>query len=281
MSSVCPVCQTPYENGVLCCSVCGWDLTPESIEALRRQPTHLEWAKSMWERQRSHLETTPETPQTNRLDSLETQLELAREERSHLAQQLDWLIQTVASVDFSRIDRTLSRLEQWLDTDDEAGSLASDVGLDYRPLQALLERHRWREADLWTWDAVLAIAQRDVEGWLRLEDIASFPHTDLDTINNLWYEYSEGRFGAIVQAQIWVESGENYSDFCDRVGWREAGNWKRYEDLDNSLDSFAGHLPVLAWRKRACYGTGRATASESLAAWMSRFSGNRDDGMMG
>ncbi|WP_017660260.1 GUN4 domain-containing protein [Baaleninema simplex] len=263
MSLVCPICQTPYEEGVACCDVCGWDVTPTSLEALRRQPTHLAWAKAMWERQRSPLET---------------RLDLAGQERSHLAQQLDWLIQTVADVDFPKIDRTLSRLEDWLTPGDDGISLASDVGVDYRPLAALLERHRWKEADLWTWEIVLAIAQRDLEGWLRLEDIAAFPQTDIDTIDNLWYAYSEGRFGAIVQGQIWAESGENYSEFCDRVGWRMSGNWKRYEDLDNSLDTFVGHLPVLAWRKRACYGTGRCTASESLAAWISRVS-EIDDGV--
>ncbi|MBP0003145.1 MAG: GUN4 domain-containing protein [Cyanobacteria bacterium SBC] len=249
--SVCPICETPYSEAIDRCVVCGWDLTSESIEALSRQPTHRDWVREIWQQRQSLISSQS----------------LLEDRLTDLERKLDWISYNLGRVDLERIDRTLSEIALWLGTGDSEISLDSEAGIDYRPLKVFLETQRWREADLKTWEIVLLVAQREFQGWLRLEDIEAFPTTDIDTINNLWYANSDGRFGLSVQGEIWRESGENYSDFCDRVGWRVAGNWKYYDDLTFDLKAPLGHLPLLAWRKRACYGMGGCTASEGLAAF--------------
>jgi len=93
--------------------------------------------------------------------------------------------------------------------------------MDYSQLGQFLAAGRWQEADEYTWLVMLIVVDREAEGWLRLEDIENFPCADLQTIDQLWTEYSGGRFGFNVQRQILSSLENNYMDFCDRVGWRQ------------------------------------------------------------
>ena len=49
--------------------------------------------------------------------------------------------------------------------------------------------------------ASLALGQK--EGWLGSEDIENFPCEDLRTINQLWLDYSDGKFGFSVMKEIY------------------------------------------------------------------------------
>ncbi|MFM6487700.1 MAG: protein kinase domain-containing protein [Dolichospermum sp.] len=81
--------------------------------------------------------------------------------------------------------------------------LKSDVGMDYRKLRDLLKAGKWKEADEETLRVMLAVAKREREGWLNVENIDNFPCADLRTIDQLWVKYSNGRFGFSVQKQIY------------------------------------------------------------------------------
>lgn len=85
----------------------------------------------------------------------------------------------------------------------ERNELLSSVGLDYTPLYSLLASSQWQKADEETGAVMLKIARRVTAGWLREEDIENFPCQDLLSIDRLWMQYSQGRFGFTVQSQIW------------------------------------------------------------------------------
>ena len=78
-------------------------------------------------------------------------------------------------------------------------------------------------------------------GYLEVEDIKQFPCTDLKTIDRLWVNYSNGKFGFSVQKQMWQKCGrpmtynDDWEKFGHRVGWRKNGEWLNYSDLSFSL----------------------------------------------
>ena len=91
-----------------------------------------------------------------------------------------------------------------------------------------------------------------------MEDAENFPCKELRTIDNLWLEYSEGRFGISVQQEIYknlggtkqdlIEDANVFGVFGDRVGWRKQGSWIYYKDLNYSLSAPTGQLPVIPGR---------------------------------
>jgi GUN4-like len=102
---------------------------------------------------------------------------------------------------------------------------------------------------------MLAVAGREKEGWLDVEQIDNFPCEDLRTIDQLWVKYSNARFGFSVQKRIYQSlSGTREYDekiwktFGDRVGWRKKGEWLYYKDITFDIAAPQGHLPVVrAW----------------------------------
>ncbi|EAZ92994.1 serine/threonine kinase [Crocosphaera chwakensis CCY0110] len=131
---------------------------------------------------------------------------------------------------------------------------------DYRKFRNCLANKNWYEADQETYQIMLKVANRVVEDYLTEEDINNFPTSDLMTINKLWVDYSQGKYGFSVQAEIYRSLGgtRNYEEkiweiFCEQVGWCQAGRWLFYSEifpnkvLQNTTTK--GHLPV-------CFGGG-------------------------
>ncbi|MFM6026910.1 MAG: GUN4 domain-containing protein, partial [Dolichospermum sp.] len=79
----------------------------------------------------------------------------------------------------------------------------------YTQLETLLKAQNFREADEETERVILAVANRQSEGWLRIEDAENFPCKELRTIDNLWLKYSQGKFGISVQQEIYKRSVES------------------------------------------------------------------------
>lgn len=143
-------------------------------------------------------------------------------------------------------------------------SLFSDsyTKADYRTLRSLLIAQKWAEADIETEQLMLKIASRQVEGYLDLQQIESFPIAELKTIDYLWTKYSDGRFGFSVQKCIYQSLGGNdiynqkiWEEFGDRIGWVSEGKrhmnwgrrrcleWKDFDQLTFNLNAPKGHLP--------------------------------------
>jgi predicted NACHT family NTPase len=122
----------------------------------------------------------------------------------------------------------------------------------YQQLETFLKNGQWREADQETTRLMLLIAKREDEGYLDVESIKKFPCEELRTIDKLWVDYSNGKFGFSVQKKVWIDCGgvpgEDdygvYIKFADRVGWRGSGDWLSYSELTYLLeDSKHAHLP--------------------------------------
>lgn len=126
---------------------------------------------------------------------------------------------------------------------------------DYTRLKELLFNGRWEEANKFTIEALLAISNKNSEE-LSAEDIEAIPFETLNTIDQLWKEYSNGRFGFSIQASILrnivgiknLDSDEainTYINFCQHVGWWANGSQVWKEGLNFTNSALDGHLP--AW----------------------------------
>jgi len=106
---------------------------------------------------------------------------------------------------------------------------------------------------------MLKVGDKDDKGYLSIENIENFPCEDLRIINDLWLQYSDGRFGFTVQRDIWLACGgkvgksENYEQesvmtkFLEKVRWYKRDNRNRlngiYITYELRDDTPIGHLP--------------------------------------
>ena len=131
--------------------------------------------------------------------------------------------------------------------------LSSEKGIDYTRLQDLLKAGDWKGADRETYLRMLEAVGRKDKDWMRKEELLNFPCADLKTIDRLWVNYSQGKFGFSVQKQIYVECGaaldgeypgdKIFYEFCNRVGWRVKNSYIPYFKLIFSTLAPTGHLP--------------------------------------
>jgi tetratricopeptide (TPR) repeat protein len=125
------------------------------------------------------------------------------------------------------------------------------ISTGFRTLESLLKAQDFRAADQVTNKIMLAVANRENQGWLRKEDAANFPCKELRSIDQLWLKYSRGKFGISVQQQIYQSLGgtkeynlDVWRSMADRVEWRRNDNWLFYSDLNFSQTALSGHLPT-------------------------------------
>ncbi|MFM6587211.1 MAG: SAV_2336 N-terminal domain-related protein [Microcystis panniformis] len=129
-------------------------------------------------------------------------------------------------------------------------SLKFQKYLAYTQLRELLAAGRWKEADAETARLMLQVAGRKGQGWLSGEDLKNFPSEDLRIINQLWLDYSNGKFGFSIQKEIYQSLGgtreyneEIWKRFGERIGWKRGDKWLIYSDLTYNLDAPLGYLP--------------------------------------
>lgn len=125
--------------------------------------------------------------------------------------------------------------------------------LAYNHLCNLLKEKKWKEADEETARLMFKMADREKEGWLRIEDIEKLPINNLKIIDRLWVEYSNGRFGFSVQKQIYQSLGgtEEFNQEVTQKFWKKVGllinnqpYWSQYDNLTFDLSAPLGHLPI-------------------------------------
>ena len=129
--------------------------------------------------------------------------------------------------------------------------LVSAAGADYGKLLDLLAAGKWKEADEETRIVMLKAAGREKEGWLEIKDIETFPCPDLRILDEIWVQYSNGRFGFSVQKRIYQSLGvpreydrKIWHSFGKRVGWRVKDKWLDYNELTFNINAPVGHLSV-------------------------------------
>jgi hypothetical protein len=162
--------------------------------------------------------------------------------------------------------------------------LASEKGIDYTKLRDLLKAQNWYAADDETYKVMITAIGKEEGEWFEPEELLNFPCTDLRTIDQLWVNYSEGKFGFSVQKQIYVDCGAkldgNYpgkkiwEKFGDRVGWRKDGNWLKYDELNPSLSSPKGNFPVV-WSLNPSLSSPKGNFPGCGWGWVGGFYGER------
>lgn len=126
-------------------------------------------------------------------------------------------------------------------------TLASDQGVDYQPLQALLIAQKFEEADRLTLQKLCELAgpaavQRK---WVYFTEVDSFPVIDLLTIDQLWRVYSEDRFGFSKQRELWLGLNQNWNRLWEKLAWKSGNVWTRYPgEFVWDLSAPVGHLPL-------------------------------------
>lgn len=132
--------------------------------------------------------------------------------------------------------------------------LPSDMGIDYVPLATMLATGDFEAADQFTRDNLIKLAgpdavKRSFVYWTEVQKISS---TDLATIERLWLQFSDGKFGYTVQKRVWdIEQG-NFDNFIRRIGWTKVDNgnerklkWFGKSEFNYDVEkAVKGHLPL-------------------------------------
>ncbi len=136
--------------------------------------------------------------------------------------------------------------------------VSQTTGVDYTSLRNLLETHQWEKADQNTYDLITMAGDKDNSGAITSTEFADLACEDLQMIDRLWLEYSQGKFGLSVQQRIYETVGKifqvdvnSYRQFAQKVGWKKQSNdnqgYHLYDELDFSLNAPQGHLPRWTW----------------------------------
>jgi hypothetical protein len=140
----------------------------------------------------------------------------------------------------------ICRVPYWTDVEPEGG-----LNPDYAHLQALLAAQQYREADGETWRLLLQFTHRTEQGCLTLDALETLPWAALNTLDQLWRTYSQGRFGLRVQHQLYRALGGTaefdfplWQTFAEDVGWHQDHHWLNYAELTFTDHAPLGHLPT-------------------------------------
>jgi len=85
-------------------------------------------------------------------------------------------------------------------------SLISSTSVNYTKLQTLLSSGKWQEANQETWNVMCQAAHKNMGSVLSTEDIKQISCDDLQIIDSLWQQHSQGRYGFSAQNQIYMSS---------------------------------------------------------------------------
>ena len=123
---------------------------------------------------------------------------------------------------------------------------------DFHNLRNLLKAKKWEKADQETFLTMLKIAEREEEGKLTTDCLENRPIIEaLCTIDKLWIEASDGKFGFSVQKHIWEKIRDTRTplhrepyEYGTQVGWYfDKTKWLGYHALSFDINAPQGHLP--------------------------------------
>ncbi|MEB3231452.1 MAG: GUN4 domain-containing protein, partial [Leptolyngbyaceae bacterium] len=123
--------------------------------------------------------------------------------------------------------------------------IVSQQGVDYTPLHNLLGRSQWLKADQYTQELMCQAVGKSRRSHLHKGDIQRLPCDDLAILDQLWRSASRGRFGFMVQLQLYLALEADYGTFCQKVGWPVHQSPSKY--LRPTLKAPPGHFPSRDW----------------------------------
>lgn len=117
-------------------------------------------------------------------------------------------------------------------------------------LKALLSAQQWRAADEITSDIIFDSFHPKKTPCSMIETLKNISYEKLSTLDQVWLEHSQEKFGFSVQVHIWQNIDGNHSpnwlawcDFGQQVGWYVEDSWLWWNDLNFTLTAPPGHLP--------------------------------------
>lgn len=125
--------------------------------------------------------------------------------------------------------------------------LPADCSVDYSEIQTALVQQDFELADRLTLQKMCELAGPNAvkRKWLYFTEITIFPNVDLQTLNQLWLIYSEGKFGFSKQREVWLGVGKDWEKFWPRIAWKDGNTWTRYPGgFIWNLEAPVGHLPL-------------------------------------
>ena len=125
--------------------------------------------------------------------------------------------------------------------------LSPDCQVDYSDIQTALIQQDFELADRLTLQKMCELAGENAvkRKWLYFTEVNLFPKLDLQTLDQLWLIYSEGKFGFSKQREIWLGVGKNWEKFWPRISWKSDNIWTRYPgEFIWKLEAPVGHLPL-------------------------------------
>ncbi len=142
--------------------------------------------------------------------------------------------------------------------------LQTERGINYIPLWRLLKQKDWKAANQETYRCLLLSSGRK-ERDTQVIDIERISLRDLQTIDLLWQEFSNGRFGFSVQLSIWRATMPDLECLGKELDWRRNHSWIGYDFVDFSLDAAKGHLPILPHVGWWCWVGGMTSLLDKVA----------------
>ncbi|MBD2628755.1 serine/threonine-protein kinase [Trichormus variabilis] len=122
--------------------------------------------------------------------------------------------------------------------------IISSLKYDYHKLRDLLADGNWRGANIETSNLMLSLGCPTKGRWLDSESIKKISCEEFRIIDQLWINYSKGKFGFSVQHKIWDYFQGNVEQFGTIVGWRVKKSWIPYSKYNFSIYAPDGHLPA-------------------------------------
>ncbi|NCO75683.1 MAG: GUN4 domain-containing protein [Cyanobacteria bacterium] len=142
---------------------------------------------------------------------------------------------------------------QTLPSSQNTNSISADNDIDFSTLEKYLVEQNWRKANDETRNIILQGSGRKSIGWIPPSDLKNLSCDNLKTIDTLWKENSNGRFGFSIQFPIYIETGNRpgrmvsddaFNRFGDRIGWRKDNDWIIfYENLNFTNTAPIAHFP--------------------------------------
>jgi hypothetical protein len=127
---------------------------------------------------------------------------------------------------------------------------SSAVGANYGKLEQLLAESNWEAATAETKFLIFQISSRNHQpgigqDWLTATGVENFPCRDLKTLDRLWRQHSNDRYGFSVQLRLWGEPLDPEAIQKDPKRWqrfRKHLGWQPREDEEFQPD-IEGRLP--------------------------------------
>ena len=124
----------------------------------------------------------------------------------------------------------------------------------YTDLEYYLKNGQWKEADGQTYSLMITTVWKEEGQFFESDDLLYFPCGTLKLIDDLWMEYSGGRFGFSAQLAIYRECGGISDKNLNTAAWEKFCLTNGWQGVDNStsvkfdIKSPHGHLPTLIYR---------------------------------